>query len=128
MNLQDRFRGSILGLACGDAVGTTLEFKRPGTFETITDAVGGGPFKLEPGQWTDDTSMMLCLGTSLVLCEGFDAIDQMKRYTDWFENGYMSSNGKCFDVGNTIYNALQEFARTGAPYCGSRDSQTAGNG
>jgi ADP-ribosylglycohydrolase len=23
--------------------------------------VGGGPFRLKPGEWTDDTSMALCL-------------------------------------------------------------------
>ena len=77
---QDRFRGCLLGLAAGDALGTTLEFKRPGTFEPIGDMVGGGPFGLQAGQWTDDTSMALCLATSLIECGGFDAADQMQRY------------------------------------------------
>jgi hypothetical protein len=49
-----RYRGCLLGLAIGDAVGTTLEFQRPGTFEPINDMVGGGPFGLKPGEWTDD--------------------------------------------------------------------------
>ncbi len=61
-----RYRGSLLGLAVGDALGTTLEFKSPGTFTPITDMVGGGPFNLEPGEWTDDTSMALCLAESLI--------------------------------------------------------------
>ena len=61
-----RYRGALLGLAVGDALGTTLEFTPPGTFEPVTDMVGGGPFGLEPGQWTDDTSMALCLAESLV--------------------------------------------------------------
>ena len=61
---QDRFRGCLLGLAAGDALGTTLEFKQPGTFQPIDDMIGGGPFGLQPGQWTDDTSMALCLATS----------------------------------------------------------------
>ena len=61
---RDRFRGCLLGLAAGDALGTTLEFKRPGSFEPIDDTVGGGQFCLQPGQWTDDTSMALCLATS----------------------------------------------------------------
>ena len=126
--LKDRYRGAVIGLAAGDAVGTTLEFKQPGTFTPITDMVGGGPFKLEPGQWTDDTSMMLCLGTSLVTQRGFDPVDQMERYLRWFDEGYMSSNGTCFDVGNTVYKALMEFQRTGEPYCGSSDPYTAGNG
>lgn len=64
--------------------------------------VGGGPFRLEPGQWTDDTSMALCLATSLVECGGFDAADQMDRYLRWYEEGYLSSTGTCFDIGNTV--------------------------
>ena len=59
-----RYRGSLLGLAVGDALGTTLEFQAPGTFEPIDDIKGGGPFHLEPGEWTDDTSMALCLAES----------------------------------------------------------------
>jgi len=58
--LLDRYRGALLGLAVGDAVGTTLEFKPPGSFTPVNDMVGGGPFGLAPGQWTDDTSMALC--------------------------------------------------------------------
>jgi ADP-ribosylglycohydrolase len=49
-----------MGLAVGDALGTTLEFKAPGTFKPVTDMVRGGPFGQKPGQWTDDTSMALC--------------------------------------------------------------------
>ena len=62
----ERLRGCLLGLAVGDAVGTTVEFKSRGSFEPVTDMVGGGPFGLEPGQWTDDTSMALCLAESLI--------------------------------------------------------------
>lgn len=125
---KERFRGSLLGLAVGDAVGTTLEFKAPGSFEPINDMVGGGPFRLEAGQWTDDTSMALCLAASLIEKRGFDAADQMRRYNDWYERGYMSSNGTCFDIGNTVRNALHQFKSSGEPYCGSTDPRTAGNG
>jgi ADP-ribosyl-[dinitrogen reductase] hydrolase len=59
MDTKDRFRGCLLGLAVGDAVGTTLEFKSPGSFNPIHDMVGGGPFRLKPREWTDDTSMAL---------------------------------------------------------------------
>ena len=76
---RDRYRGALLGLAIGDALGTTLEFKAPGTFVPITDIIGGGPFNLKPGEWTDDTSMALCLAESLVERRGFDAKDQMDR-------------------------------------------------
>ena len=79
----DRARGALLGLAVGDALGTTLEFEAPGSFEPIDDMLGGGPFDLEPGQWTDDTSMALCLAESLVETGGFDPRDQMQRYLRW---------------------------------------------
>ncbi len=123
-----RFHGALLGLAAGDALGTTLEFNRPGTFEPIKDMVGGGPFTLEPGQWTDDTSMALCLAASLVKSGGFDPRDQMERYVRWWREGYMSSTGSCFDIGGTVGTALTAFELTGDPFSGPTDPQSAGNG
>lgn len=128
VDLRSRFRGCLLGLAVGDAVGTTLEFAARGTFEPISDMVGGGPFDLEPGQWTDDTSMALCLASSLIECKGFDAKDQIDRYCRWRDSGYSSSTGECFDIGNTVADALQRYKATGDPYAGSTDPDTAGNG
>ena len=128
MNGLDRYRGSLLGLACGDAIGTTVEFSSRATFSFLTDMVGGGPFHLQPGEWTDDTSMALCLATSLVEAKGFDARDQMDRYLDWFKNGYLSSNGSCFDIGNTTRAALRSYTETGDPFSGSGDPDLAGNG
>lgn len=125
---QDRFRGCLGGLAIGDAVGTTLEFKRPGTFEPIHDMVGGGPFDLLPGQWTDDTSMALCLAESLIAHGGMNHSDQMRRYLDWYRKGYLSSTGHCFDIGNTVCTALHLFEETENPVAGSRDPYSAGNG
>ncbi len=128
MDTLERFRGALLGLAAGDAVGTTVEFEPRGTFSPVTDMVGGGPFALRPGQWTDDTSMALCLATSLVECRGFDARDQMRRYSDWRSRGYLSSTGTCFDIGNTVRDALGRFQATGEPFSGSTESRAAGNG
>jgi ADP-ribosyl-[dinitrogen reductase] hydrolase len=125
---HDRFRGCLLGLAAGDAVGTTAEFHPRGSFPPITGMKGGGPFALNPGEWTDDTSMALCLAHSLLEVGGFDAADQMRRYSDWQERGYMSSNGRCFDIGNTVSRSLEHFRRTGDPFSGSTDPRTAGNG
>jgi ADP-ribosylglycohydrolase len=115
-DIQARCRGALLGLAVGDAVGTTLEFKPPGSFAPIDGMLGGGPFHLRPGEWTDDTSMALCLAESLVECQGFDAHDQMTRYVRWMDEGYYSVKGYCFDIGGTVVRALQRF------------KQTAGNG
>ena len=128
IDIQDRFRGCLLGLADGDAVGTTVEFKPRGSFDTVTDMVGGGPFGLEPGQWTDDTSMALCLAESLIERRGFDARDQMERYVRWYRDGYLSSTGHCFDIGNATASALHRFEQTGDPRSGSEDPFSAGNG
>ena len=122
-DLLDRFRGALLGLAVGDAIGTTLEFEPRGSFEPITDMVGGGPFGLAPGQWTDDTSMALCLAASLIDCNGFNARDQMERYCRWRDDGYMSSTGTCFDIGNTVASALRRYEATGNPVAGSSDPE-----
>jgi ADP-ribosyl-[dinitrogen reductase] hydrolase len=128
MNEMDRCRGSLLGLACGDALGTTVEFQGRGSFPPLTDMVGEGPFHVQPGEWTDDTSMALCLATSLVECHGFDAADQMERYLKWYETGYLSSNGRCFDIGNTTRAALRRYKETGNPFSGANDKFSAGNG
>lgn len=126
--LRDQMRGAILGLAVGDALGTAVEFKKPGTFRPVTGMVGGGPFGLNPGEWTDDTSMALCLAESLIENREFEPADQMKRYVRWWKEGHLSSTGTCFDCGNTVAAALGRFQRTGDPYSGSTAEDTAGNG
>jgi ADP-ribosylglycohydrolase len=126
--MLERYRGSLLGLAVGDALGTTLEFSPPGSFTPIDDMVGGGPFGLEPGQWTDDTSMALCLAESLIERRGFDPVDQMNRYVRWYRHGHLSSTGRCFDIGGTTRAALLRFMNDGNPYAGSIDPGSAGNG
>jgi ADP-ribosyl-[dinitrogen reductase] hydrolase len=125
--LQDRYAGSLLGLACGDALGTTVEFEPRGTFDPLTDMVGKGPFGLAAGQWTDDTSMALCLAESLVE-KRYDVIDQMARFVRWWREGYWSATGRCFDIGTTTRAALTRFERDHNPYAGSADPDTAGNG
>jgi ADP-ribosyl-[dinitrogen reductase] hydrolase len=127
-HIQDRFRGCLLGLATGDALGTTVEFQRRGSFPPLTDIVGGGVFGLAPGQWTDDTSMALCLAASLVETGDFDMADQMARYLRWYDHGYMSSTGKCFDIGNTTRDALERYRQSGKAASGSSHPSTAGNG
>jgi ADP-ribosylglycohydrolase len=125
---EDRFLGCLTGLAVGDAVGTTLEFRSPGTFTPTDDMVGGGPFDLEPGEWTDDTSMALCLAASLVEKQAFDPIDQLERYCRWHHEGYMGSHGTCFDIGNTVRSALDNYRMRRQPDSGSKDPESAGNG
>ena len=124
----DRAVGALVGLAVGDAVGTTLEFKQPGTFSPLTDMVGGGPFGLRPGDWTDDTSMALCLAESLLDTGGMDLADQLRRYVLWWRSGYLSSTGRCFDIGGTTRAELTRFERTGEAINPKIDQESAANG
>src|ERR687885_463957 len=101
MRLRKRYRGSLLGLATADALGAPLEGRPPRSFPPVDDMSRGGFHGIEPGQWTDDTSMALCLAESLVEQRGFDPVDQLRRYLRWLRHGHHSSTGRCFDVGGT---------------------------
>ena len=117
-----------MGLAVGDAVGTTNEFKVAGTFKPITDMVGGGPFLLKPGQWTDDTSMALCIADSLLAMGHYDSFDVMERYQRWFSKGYRSSTDSCFDIGGQVRAALFDFEHEQRVPVTAERSNRAGNG
>lgn len=126
--IRDRAIGALLGLACGDAVGTTLEFKSRDTYPALTDMVGGGPFGLKPGQWTDDTAMALALAESLAERGGLDEQDLLARFSDWWRNGTYSCTGRCFDIGGTTAQAIARWENTGEDHCGSTAPTSAGNG
>ena len=125
---QDRGRGALVGLAVADALGTTLEFTARDSLPLHTEMTGGGPFSLEPGVWTDDTSMALALADSLANTAAFDAIDVMDRFLRWMEHGAYSPTGRCFDIGVTTREALSRYRRTGDPFAGPTAEDTAGNG
>ena len=127
-SVADRKLGAMLGLAVGDALGTTLEFSARDTSPALTDMVGGGPFRLKPGEWTDDTAMALALLDSLKANPLLDEADLMRRFISWHESGEYSCTGTCFDIGVTTRAALQRFKRTGQPFAGSTDPRSAGNG
>lgn len=126
--ILNRAHGALLGLAVGDALGTTLEFTRRDTKPLHTEMLGGGPFDLRPGQWTDDTAMALALADSLISCSGFNPKDLATRFVRWWQQGAYSCTGTCFDIGITTSAALARFVRTGEPYAGSTAPDTAGNG
>lgn len=127
MESINRFKGSIFGLAVGDAVGTTLEFKPKGSFTPINDMMGGGPFNLSAGQWTDDTSMALCMMNSLIN-KGLNPKDQLDNYVKWYKNGFMSSNGKCFDIGITTKMSLEDYIENGNVISKNNNKNSSGNG
>ena len=125
---RDRAGGALVGLAVGDAVGTTLEFKTPGSFTPVTDMVGGGPFRLRAGAWTDDTSMAMCLAESILDRGGLDPVDQLTRYVRWYRDGYWSSTGSCFDIGATTRRALSRFEFSREVVDPQTDEDAAANG
>lgn len=127
---NDRMIGSLVGLAIGDALGVPLEFKKRDTHPLVTEMIGQGPFNLNPGEWTDDTSMALCIAESLIYHKQFNAVDIMRSFCQWWQVGHMSHNGRCFDIGTTTQIALSNFVDSAMsdPYKGSTHSHTAGNG
>ncbi|WP_036233634.1 ADP-ribosylglycohydrolase family protein [Marinobacterium litorale] len=118
----------MVGLAVGDALGAPVEFMEPGSFEPVSGYRSGGPHGLLPGYWTDDTSMALCSAVSLHECGEFNPADQIDRFLRWFRKGYLSSTGRCFDIGRRTLEALVRYERTGEVYAGEESYDSAGNG
>jgi ADP-ribosylglycohydrolase len=115
-------------LAVGDALGAAVEFSDPGSFAPVTGYRSGGPHRLKPGEWTDDTSMALALADSIASV-GWDLNDQANRYVEWWQTGKYSVNGRCFDIGITTSNALNRFlANKDALASGNSSEQSSGNG
>lgn len=127
-DMRDRARGALVGLAVGDAVGTTLEFKELGEFTPITDMVGGGPFRLKAGEWTDDTSMALCLAESILETGTIDHNDLLARFIRWWRQGENSVTGRCFDIGTTTREALALHEKYGSYVPAENAPYLSGNG
>ena len=126
--MKNRFEGTLLGLAIGDALGAPVEFNKPDNFIPVNDFIGGGTFNLNPGEFTDDTSLALCLAESLSRCKGFDAKDQMETYWKWFVDGHLSVGEKAVGVGQTTMRAILTYKRTGEPFSTVTNPRSAGNG
>jgi ADP-ribosylglycohydrolase len=105
-DLRARFLGALIGLAVGDALASATQERTPGNFTPVQEMVGGGPFALPAGAWSDDTAMALCLAESLLERDGFDARDQMQRYGRWQQHGHLSSTGRALGVTVSTTRAL----------------------
>ena len=124
----DRARGAFIGLAIGDALGTTLEFAKRDSLPVHTEMTGGGPFSLAAGIWTDDTSMALCLSDSLIAKGEVEPADLTPRFLHWWRDGENSATGECFDIGSATAAALEKFEQSGDPLSGDPSPSAAGNG
>jgi len=124
----NRAMGALVGLAVGDAVGTTIEFAQKPDEPILLDMIGGGPFRLKAGEWTDDTAMAIALAHSLVAHPDVDPADLMDRFTAWHEVGAYACQGRCIDIGNTVQTALRRYRRDGNPLAGPTGDESSGNG
>jgi ADP-ribosylglycohydrolase len=120
-SLRDRFQGSLVGLAVGDALAAHTQFRKPGSFAAVGDILGGGPFDLPRGAWSDDAAMALLLAESLIECEGFDAHDQVQRYARWQREGHGSATGQCVGITASVTRALATAQYKRQPFAGSHD-------
>lgn len=121
--LRERFLGALLGLAVGDAVAAATQYRRPGRFVPVGDLLGGGPFDLPRGGWSDDTAMALCLAESLIECDGFDARDQVARYLSWQQQGHLSATGECLGITAGTARALARAQWRRQVFSGSHDPE-----
>ncbi len=108
----DRCQGVLLGLAVGDALGAPLEFQSAEEIVRdydgpVRDMLGGGSHGWQPGEWTDDTAMAVCVAEGILSQGRFDAADVAERFLRWFQSGPRN-------VGNTISAAMRALA------CGER--------
>src|SRR5215213_571551 len=111
-SLRDRYAGTLLGLACGDALGGPVEFLNrdviAARFPTgVSEFIGGGWLDLNPGEVTDDTQQALILAESLT-ANGLDLDRFAAGLIAWFR-----SDPK--DIGNTTRVALEALAAGTAP-------------
>lgn len=121
--VRERFLGALLGLAVGDAVAAATQYRRPGRFAPVGDLLGGGPFDLPRGAWSDDTAMALCLAESLTECQGFDARDQVARYLRWQQQGHLSATGECLGITAGTARALARAQWRRQVFSGSHDPE-----
>jgi ADP-ribosyl-[dinitrogen reductase] hydrolase len=121
--LRERFQGALTGLAVGDALAANTQFRKPGSFAAVGDILGGGPFDLPRGAWTDDTAMALTLAESLLASDGFDAHDQVARYTRWQREGHNTATGQCVGISANVARALSVAQYKRQPYAGSHDPE-----
>ena len=120
----DRAIASYLGLAIGDALGSTVEFMTPreiaAQYGIHANLIGGGWLHLKPGQVTDDTTMALALGESILEKGKVDALAAAQAFNAWMR-------AKPVDIGNTVRRNLLQFRKTGEPHAPYSDHD-AGNG
>lgn len=124
-------KAAIIGHAVGDALGVPAEFipreklqKHP-----VTDMIGYGSHDVPKGSWSDDTSMELCTLNSIATKGEIDLDDIMVEFGKWVEDGYMTPQGRVFDIGRTCLHAIMNYHRgKDVRHCGGEREHDNGNG
>lgn len=111
--LRDRYRGLLLGLALGDALAAPVQHRRPGTFTPVGDLLGGGPYDLPRGAWTDDTAVALVLADGLLDSGAFDSAGFLARLRCWQQDGDRSATGQCLGITAAMARALAQAPAAG---------------
>jgi len=124
----DRYRGSFIALAIGDALGAPIQFKARDTYLHLVGYTQGGEFNSQKGEYTDDTAMALCLAQSLIDSNGFDAHNQLQNYIKWLKYGYMSTRDEAFDIGFTVYQSVLNYMDTNETTTPLKQEEYSGNG
>ena len=127
---KDQARGMLVGKAVGDALGAPLEFE-PKCRELnnlVTDMIGGGPHRVEAGEWTDDTAMALALADAINE-KGVDYMKAIENFHKWYKKGEFQSRGSLFDIGITTQEAITRYSKDKTTaFHGSTSEQSSGNG
>lgn len=127
--MKCKSRGILVGLAVGDALGANLEFTIHSHEDITDDKIAMYDGMWPKGAWTDDTSMALCLGNSLLECNGYDSYDVMEKYRKWAEEGYCSYDNKpAGDVGIQTLSAIERFKNEPIIDWYDQRSDRSGNG
>jgi ADP-ribosyl-[dinitrogen reductase] hydrolase len=108
VSLESRYLGCLIGLACGDALGGSVEFRSRESIarefpDGVRDILGGGPHNLEVGETTDDTAMALAIARACT-AEGIDIETVAANFLTWYR-----SNPK--DIGIATRAALAYLAQ-----------------
>ena len=135
---ENRALGVMYGMVCGDAIGARVEFEPVDYTNRSLNGMGegcAGNFCLKPGQWTDDTSMGLCIADSLLVTHGnFDEHDCMHRFLAWWNCGYNNAfrlqehSKHSVGLGGNISLSLTEYIFEPSKKTVAGDKNTSGNG
>jgi ADP-ribosylglycohydrolase len=114
----------MVGMAAGDALGAGYEFRE--LAPPVPEMIGGGLGHWEPGEWTDDTQMAICIANAAATGT-LDPVAVAGNFLGWFQSGPA-------DVGIQTRAVLgaatstAEVAAVAAAYFADHPNSAAGNG